>query len=82
MSNEVNACDIRWRPTRFLLILYQQIHYQLELKGTEKKQNERRLTDSQHSTGKKQDDKITQLQTELPFKKKVERQRERGKPRG
>lgn len=82
LSNEANRCDIHWRPTRFLLILHQHKHCQLGLKGTEKKQNERRLTDTQHSRGKKQDDKITQLQTELSVKKNVERQRERGRPRG
>ena len=38
-------------------ILYQQKQCQLGLKGTENKQNERNLIDSQHSIGKKQDDK-------------------------
>lgn len=36
LSNEVNPCDIHWRPTRFLLILHQHKHCQLGLKGTEK----------------------------------------------
>lgn len=89
LANELNRCDIHWRPTRFLLILHQHKHCQLGLKGTEKKQNERRLTDSQHSTGKKQDSQhstgkknYSAANRIICQEKRRTTERERGRPRG
>ena len=56
LSNGVNPCDIHGRHTRFLRILYQREHYQLELRD-KTVQNERKV------------DRCTQLQTCNPFKK-------------
>ena len=51
-----------WETTRFSKMLFQQKHCQYGLKGTERRWNERKLSDSQNSTVKKQADKTIQLQ--------------------
>ena len=68
LSNGVNPCDIHGRHTRFLRILYQQEHYQLELRD-KTVQNERKLSDSKNYKSKRKVDRCTQLQTCNPFKK-------------
>lgn len=70
MSNGVNPCD--GRHTRFLRILYQQEHYQPELRD-KTVQNERKLSDSKNYKSRRKVDRCTQLQTCNPFKKKMEK---------
>lgn len=83
----VNAYDIHRRPTRFWWILYQRKHCKLRLKGAEGRQNERRLSDSQHSIDRKQDEKFTELQTLVTLQEKgrttlrEERQVQKTEPR-
>lgn len=72
LSNRVKLCDIHGRCTRYLKILYQQKHCQLVLKGTERRGNESRLSNSQNSTGRKQDDNITKVQTHATLYEKEE----------
>ena len=68
LSNRVNPCDIHGRHTRFLRILYQREHYQLELRD-KTVQNERKLSDSKNYKSRTKVDRCTQLQTCNPFKK-------------
>lgn len=72
LSNGVNPCDIQGKHTRFLRKLYQQEHYQLELRD-KTVQNERKLSDSQNYKSKRKVDRCTQLQTCTPFQKNGER---------
>ena len=68
MSNGVNPCDIQGKHTRLLRKLYQQEHYQLELRY-KTVQNERKLSYSQNYKSKRKVDRCTQLQTCTPFQK-------------
>lgn len=54
----------------FLRTSYQQKHCQLGLKKTDRGWNEKRLTDYQNSTGRKQADKTTQPQTHATLAEK------------
>lgn len=69
LSNGVNPCDIHGRNTRFLRILSQQEHYQLELRD-KTVQNERKLSDSKNYKSRRKVDRCTQIQTCNPFQKK------------
>ena len=69
LSNGVNPCDIHGRHTRFLRILSQQEHYQLELRD-KTVQNERKLSDSKNYKSRRKVDRCTQIQTCNPFQKK------------
>lgn len=59
-----------WRLTEFLKQLFQQNYCQLGLKGTEWMYYKIRLSVSQHSFGRKEHDKTTQLQTQNTFHEK------------
>lgn len=72
LSNSVDPCGIHGRPTKFLSILYQQEYCQLGPKEAERAWKETRMWDSHYSTGRKQADKITQLQKCISFMKKKE----------
>lgn len=72
LSNRVNPCGIHGRPTKFLRIFFQQKYCQFEPKEGERAWKERKMWDSHSSTGRKEADKITQLQTCISFMKKKE----------
>ena len=52
---------------KFLGMLYQQKHWQLELKGAEREPNETRAAEPQNSTDRKQAYKTTHLQKCAPL---------------
>lgn len=67
----MNPCDIHRRSARLLRMLSWQKHCQFGLKVTErKKKNERKLSDSAHSTGRKQTDKTPKLKQVLSHTQK------------
>lgn len=59
------------KDIKILRNVFQQKHCQLGIKGTERVQNERRPSDFQNYIGRKQADKITQLQTCAAFHQKM-----------
>lgn len=58
-----------WETHESVCVLYQQEHCQFGLKRKETGWNQRRVLDSQNSIGRKQADKMTQLQTCYSSKK-------------
>lgn len=71
-SNAASPHDIHRRPTRFLKMLYQQKHWQLGLKETQRSWNERRRLDFQNPIFKKQTVKLLIWKHLLTFMKKEE----------
>ena len=59
MSNGVNPRDIHRKPTQYLRMSHKQRHCQLVVKGTERGQNGRKLSDSHNCTTEKQVDENT-----------------------
>ena len=69
----VNPCGVCRRPTRLLRGFYQQKYHQPDRNG-QIEQSERRLSNPQNSTSRKQADKTTQLQTNATHHKKGRRE--------
>lgn len=70
LSEGENPLETCRRPIKFLKMLHQQKYHRLGWKGTGRGRNERRLLDSQNSTGRKYADEPLGCKHVTPFRRK------------